>query len=377
MAGLHQHLLASEFEHGRLAYRRDCPRCRPRRLGDPARQAAVVPAGVAALITAASLAPAAAAAAKTHGPTPAPPPPPPATSTGAASGNDGAPPGLQCPANDPTCSAGLPADPCPDGSCDPTDTSPVDSPPPATAPLDGPAPPPDSGITTGSGPDPTTAPAPAPAAPAPAPAAPAPAPTDTTAAPVSTTSAPTDTAPSDTSPAAGTTAATAPATPAPAAPSATTTPAPPPPPPAAPTVAPPPEASVPHSLGSIGNLGRLRDVEQSRVGERAAIHRQASAKPGSGPVIAPAATRSQSDSATTQPTATTQTAPQPSSDSHGKTYVVRAGDSLWLIAKSLLAPGASNADIAHLVNSLWTLNSSRIATGNPNLLRVGVVLVLP
>ena len=113
------------------------------------------------------------------------------------------------------------------------------------------------------------------------------------------------------------------------------------------------------------------------MGERAAIHGPASAKPGSGPVIAPAATTSQSDSATTQPTATTHTAPLPNSDSHGGTYVVRAGDSLWLIARSLLAPGANNADIAQLVNRLWTLNSSRIATGNPNLLRVGVVLVLP
>jgi Tfp pilus assembly protein FimV len=60
-----------------------------------------------------------------------------------------------------------------------------------------------------------------------------------------------------------------------------------------------------------------------------------------------------------------------------KTYVVRAGDSLWLIAKRMLPPNASNAEIARMVNQLWTMNASRIRTGNPNLLGVGVVLALP
>lgn len=57
--------------------------------------------------------------------------------------------------------------------------------------------------------------------------------------------------------------------------------------------------------------------------------------------------------------------------------MVRAGDSLWLIAKRMLSPNASNADVARLVNQLWTLNASRIRTGNPNLLGVGVVIALP
>lgn len=57
--------------------------------------------------------------------------------------------------------------------------------------------------------------------------------------------------------------------------------------------------------------------------------------------------------------------------------MVRAGDSLWLIAKRMLSPTASNADVARLVNRLWTLNASRIRTGDPDLLGVGVVLALP
>jgi Tfp pilus assembly protein FimV len=68
---------------------------------------------------------------------------------------------------------------------------------------------------------------------------------------------------------------------------------------------------------------------------------------------------------------------QPAASDNGKTYVVRAGDSLWLIARRMLAPGTSNAEIAQMVNRLWTLNASRIATGNPDLLGVGVALVLP
>jgi Tfp pilus assembly protein FimV len=81
---------------------------------------------------------------------------------------------------------------------------------------------------------------------------------------------------------------------------------------------------------------------------------------------------------TSQPTASPPSATGTSQGGAGaKTYVVRAGDSLWLIAKRMLSPGASNADIARLVNQLWTLNASRIRTGNPNMLGVGVVLALP
>jgi hypothetical protein len=61
----------------------------------------------------------------------------------------------------------------------------------------------------------------------------------------------------------------------------------------------------------------------------------------------------------------------------GDTYRVQPGDSLWSIAERLLGPDASTAEVARKVHRLWTLNEDRIATGDPDLLRVGTVLKLP
>ncbi len=57
-------------------------------------------------------------------------------------------------------------------------------------------------------------------------------------------------------------------------------------------------------------------------------------------------------------------------------HVVRQGESLWSIASDLLGHGASPARIAREANRLWELNSSRIGTGNRDLLMVGTKLVL-
>ena len=57
-------------------------------------------------------------------------------------------------------------------------------------------------------------------------------------------------------------------------------------------------------------------------------------------------------------------------------YVVQSGDSLWSIAKRLLGRDASSARIAREVHRLWSLNEARIATGDPDLLRVGTELRL-
>jgi hypothetical protein len=57
-------------------------------------------------------------------------------------------------------------------------------------------------------------------------------------------------------------------------------------------------------------------------------------------------------------------------------HVVQPGESLWSIAKKLLGPSATPAQIAREVNRLWELNKDRIATGNPDLLMAGVKLRL-
>jgi nucleoid-associated protein YgaU len=54
--------------------------------------------------------------------------------------------------------------------------------------------------------------------------------------------------------------------------------------------------------------------------------------------------------------------------------LVRPGDTLWAIAGSLLGSNASPAEIAREVDRLWRLNAGTIATGDPDLLRVGTVL---
>jgi LysM repeat protein len=66
----------------------------------------------------------------------------------------------------------------------------------------------------------------------------------------------------------------------------------------------------------------------------------------------------------------------PDSPITGASYTVRAGDSLWSIARRLLGPDASAGRIAREVNRLWQLNQDRIRTGNPSLIHVGTVLKL-
>jgi hypothetical protein len=81
------------------------------------------------------------------------------------------------------------------------------------------------------------------------------------------------------------------------------------------------------------------------------------------------------------PSTSPSTAIETASASHAprrgdRFHVVRPSESLWSIAAALLPADASTARIAREVNRLWELNSSRIATGDPDLLAIGTKLVL-
>lgn len=65
-----------------------------------------------------------------------------------------------------------------------------------------------------------------------------------------------------------------------------------------------------------------------------------------------------------------------SSASSSGSVVVKPGDSLWSIARSLLPAGASNGAIEHKVVAIWDANANRIGTGDPNLIFSGTRLLL-
>jgi nucleoid-associated protein YgaU len=95
--------------------------------------------------------------------------------------------------------------------------------------------------------------------------------------------------------------------------------------------------------------------------------------PGSGWAPAPAPSVRVSEPA---PESGPATVPAAESSVAGSSYRVQPGDSLWLIARRLLGPGASAGEVAREVARLWRLNEQRIATGDPDLLHVGTVLRL-
>jgi nucleoid-associated protein YgaU len=75
--------------------------------------------------------------------------------------------------------------------------------------------------------------------------------------------------------------------------------------------------------------------------------------------------------------ASTRATPGPRAVStNAHSYTVKPGESLWSIAKKLLGSGATPAEIARLVDRLWSLNRDRIGTGNPDLLMAGTKLRL-
>jgi hypothetical protein len=101
-------------------------------------------------------------------------------------------------------------------------------------------------------------------------------------------------------------------------------------------------------------------------------------EPAPQPTTAPATASAPSAVEETVATAAAATAPPSGQRARPgeRSHVVLPGESLWSIADDMLGDKVSVARIAREVNRLWQLNSPRIATGDPNLLRVGTRLTL-
>ncbi len=142
-----------------------------------------------------------------------------------------------------------------------------------------------------------------------------------------------------------------------------TTPPPAPSPPAAPAApveqpAPPPTAAAPPAPAAAPAPPKPRPTKAPPRGTR--VTRPAPVSPQ---LPAPAAT---------------PTAPRPApAPAPGVAYLVRPGDTLWSIAHARLGRAASPAAVAALVDAIWRANSAAIGTGDPDLVRPGMRLVIP
>jgi nucleoid-associated protein YgaU len=140
-----------------------------------------------------------------------------------------------------------------------------------------------------------------------------------------------------------------------------------------------PDARRTHGLGThLPTRARYTSVEaRSDAGAPASSQRvsdgagappiQPSAGPANPGSVAPVALKGVSSPVTTD---------DPALAGRPASYVVQPGDSLWSIAQRLLGRDASAGRVAREVNRLWSLNRSRIATGDPDLLMVGTRLEL-
>jgi nucleoid-associated protein YgaU len=180
--------------------------------------------------------------------------------------------------------------------------------------------------------------------------------------------------------------------PAPAPPASEPVPAPtpaPPPAPAAP-VTPPPEPPA-AELEQPARQPEPRQPEERKAPERPPKTHEVERRPGIGTSPTPESPAPVAQAVTSPAPPTTAPVSEPSPPTtapvsqpgeparqpmSGPTYTVRAGDSLWSIARRLLGTGASNGQIAREVNRLWQLNKDRIGTGDPRLIHIGTELRL-
>jgi hypothetical protein len=165
------------------------------------------------------------------------------------------------------------------------------------------------------------------------------------------------------------------APPEPAAPAPVETPPPPAPLPMPAPAA--PEAAAPEQAE--GDKAPKKPDRRERQQRRPASPAPAPPAASPAPVVAeqsPAPAAQTTTVAVSQPEPEPAAAPAPSGRVAGPTYRVRAGDSLWSIARGVLGAQASNGQLAREVARLWRLNEQRIGTGDPSLLHIGTLLRL-
>jgi resuscitation-promoting factor RpfA len=139
-----------------------------------------------------------------------------------------------------------------------------------------------------------------------------------------------------------------------------------------------PTVSEPTAESAPAPKSKKHAAERERTRERVRqlVPRSAPAPPAAAPAPTVPTQAATTVSDSTPTTTTASAATSSATPIEGGSYRVRPGDSLWSIAERLLGAGASTGDVAREVHRLWTLNEDRIATGDPDLLRVGTVLKL-